>query len=183
MRITEAAEGLVVELPSPRRPVAVVLLAGWLAAWVVGLGFVSQQFAEGGGSGRDWVFLIGWAGSWLAAGAAGAAYLSWLLAGRERITLAADELRIRRGVWRFGITRRYPLAKVTELRTFGRELAPVLSVALGLAGRGASGVRFRCGGRVVLFARALEEPAAHALVDRLRARHAFPRAAGRQPAA
>ena len=178
-RVLETAAGLVVEVPSPRRPVAVVLLAGWLAAWVIGLGFVSQQFAQGDGIGRDWAFLIAWAVLWLAAGVATAGYLAWLVAGFEHITLADGVLSIRRSVGAVGITRTYPLANVTELRTFGREVEPVTAAALGLAGRGASGVRFRCGDRVVFFARALDEPAAHALIDVLRAHYAFPGSHGR----
>ena len=182
-RVMETAAGLVVEVPSPRRPLSVVLLAGWLAAWVIGLGFVSQQFVQGDGMGRDWVFLIAWAVLWVGAGVAAAGYLAWLVAGFERITLSEGVLGIRRSVGRVGITRTYPLANVTELRTFGRDVAPVLAAALGLAGRGASGVRFRCGDRVVLFARALDEPAAHALIDVLRAHYAFPGSHGHQPAA
>jgi hypothetical protein len=181
-RVQETEAGVVVEVASPRRPVAVVLLAGWLAAWVIGLGFVTQQFVQGDGVGRDWAFLIAWAVLWLAAGVAAAGYMAWLIAGLERITLGGGMLAIRRSVGSVGITRTYPLGNVTELRTFGRDVAPVLAAALGLAGRGASGVRFRCGDRVVFFARALDEPAAHALIDVLRAHYAFPGSHGRTSA-
>ncbi len=181
IHVHETAGGLEVELPSPRRPVAVVLLAVWLAAWVVGLGFVTQQLVQGDGIGPDALFLVCWAALWVIAGALSAGYLAWLLAGCERITLAADRLRIRHAVWRAGITRTYVLADVHELRTFGRELAPVLAAGMDLAGRGSSGVRFNYHDEVVLFARALDEPAAHALVERLLAHHAFPDAHGHQP--
>jgi hypothetical protein len=181
IHVRETAGGMEVALPSPRRPVAVVLLAVWLAAWVVGLGFVTQQLVQGDGIGPDAWFLVGWAVVWLVAGAVSAGYLAWLLAGCERITLDGDQLRIRRAVWRVGITRTYATADVHELRTFGRELAPVLAAGLELAGRGASGVRFNYRDDVVLFARALDERAAHALVEQLLAHHAFPDAHGHQP--
>ena len=177
----DTANGVVLELPAPRRPVAVVLLAVWLAAWVVGLGFVSQQLVQGDGIGPDALFLVVWAVVWVLAGAVSAAYLAWLVAGRERITLAADELCIRRGVGRLGVTHTYATADVHELRTFGRELSPLLAAGMDLAGRGSSGVRFRYRDDVVLFARALDEHAAHALVERLLAHHAFPDAHGHQP--
>ena len=115
-----------------------------------------------------------WAGVWLAAGAVSAGYMAWLVAGHEQITLDGDALRIRRAVWRAGITRTYALADVRELRTFGREVPPVLAAGMELAGRGASGVRFIHRDRVVRFARALDERAAHELVEQLNAHNAFP---------
>jgi hypothetical protein len=178
IHVRETACGVEVELPSPRRPAAVLLLAAWLAAWVVGLGFVTQQLVQGDGIGPDALFLVVWAVVWVIAGALSAVYLAWLLAGCERITLDGDQLRIRRAVWGAGITRTYAIADVRELRTFGRELAPVLAAGLDLAGRGSSGLRFNYRDDVVLFARALDERAAHGLVERLLAHHAFPGAHG-----
>jgi hypothetical protein len=177
--VHETAGGVVVDLPSPRRPVTVLLLALWLAVWVVGLGFVSQQFVQGDGTRPDWAFLIVWALLWLAAGAASAIRLSWLVAGAERITLDEVALRIRRGAWGFEFTRTYPVADVHDMRTFGREIPLVLAVALDLAGSGSTGVRFRCGDRVVRCARALDEKAAHALVGVLLAHRNFPGSHGR----
>jgi len=183
-RVAERGDDLVIDLPSPRRPVTAFVVGVWLVGWGVGLVFVVQQFQTGEPTRADQLFLAGWLAVWLAAGAAALAWLGWLLVGRERVTLTPQEIRIRHGVFGRGVTRRYALAGLSELRTFGREVPPLLAAGLDFAGRGASGVRFRHGGRVVRFARALDESSAHALVDVLRTRLSAGRSEGRsQPAA
>jgi hypothetical protein len=164
---------LVVDLPSPRRPVTVGVLAFWLVGWAFGLTFMVQQLASPGPFSLDRAFLLAWMLLWGAAGLGVIAYLAWLLAGRERVLLERDALAIRRGVWGIWWTRRWPLDSIHKLRTFGREISPVIAFGLDMAGRGASGVRFESGGHVVRFARTLSEHDARAIVDMLRARHAF----------
>jgi hypothetical protein len=184
-RVIDAGPGLAVEMPSPRRPLTALALCGWLAGWAVGDVFVAQQFAGGEVFGPERAFLVAWALVWALAGVAAAAYVAWLLAGRERVTLAGGMLTLWSGIGPWGIGHAYPVAEIRELRPFGREVAPVLAAGLELAGRGASGVRFRHGDRVVRFARALDEPAARALVELMRAHPGFARGAERseQPAA
>jgi hypothetical protein len=53
----------------------------------------------------------------------------------------------------------------------------MIALGLDVAGRGASGVRFESGDRVVRFARSLGESDARAVVELLRARHNFEREA------
>lgn len=177
-RVRETTAGVVIELPSPRRPITILALTAWLAGWVVGLAFMLQQYRGGEPFDADRVFLVAWAGVWLVAGLGATGYLAWLVAGRERITLAGSGLTVWRGVARWGVRHEYPVAGITELRPFGREVPPLLAAGLDLAGRGSSGVRFRCGGRVVRCARALDEHAARALVDVLRSHAPFPAAPG-----
>jgi len=174
-QVREVAGGLVVDLTSPRRFLTALIVAAWLVGWAIGVAFLLQQLRGGEAMGPDRWFLYGWSVAWLAAGGFAAGYLAWLVAGRERVTLDGERLRIWRGVGRLGVTHDFPLGAIHELRTFGRDVVPLLAVGLDFAGAGASGVRFRFDGRVVRFARALEEPEAHALVDRLRAAYPFPR--------
>ncbi|HTR97444.1 MAG TPA: hypothetical protein VMH61_06035 [Candidatus Acidoferrales bacterium] len=172
-RVADHGDELVIDLPSPRRPVTAFVVSLWLLGWSVGLAFVAQQFQSGEPTRGDDAFLGAWLVLWLAAGVLAIAWLAWLVAGRERVTLTPEAIRIRRGVLAWGFTRSFALAGMSELRTFGREVPPLLAAGLDFAGRGASGVRFRHGGRVVRFARALDEPAGHALVDLLRSRLAI----------
>lgn len=166
---------LVVDLPSPRRPVAVGILSLWLAGWAFGVAFMLQQLFSPGAFGFERAFLLAWMVLWAAVGVGVMAYLAWLVAGRERVSLEGGALVIRRQVLGVGPTRRWPLASIRRLRTFGREIPPVVALSLDVSGRGASGVRFESGGRVVRFARTLGEPDARAVVERLRARHDFER--------
>lgn len=168
-RVSDVPGGIVVDLASPRRLLTAIIVGLWLAGWIVGLSFALQQFRGGEVLDSDRVFLLAWSAIWLAAGVFAILYLAWLVAGRERVTLREGRLSIWRGVWGVGYAREFAASGVEELRTFGRDVVPLLAAGLDFAGQGASGVRFRCAGHVVRFARALDEPEAHALVDRLRA--------------
>ena len=171
--VRETPEAFVVELRSPRRPITAFVLAAWLVGWALGLVFVVQSLLEASAPALgDRAFLVVWVGLWLAAGVAAMAWLAWVVAGRERVTVSATELRIRRSALGAGFTRRYPLAGIAHLRTFGRDLPPLLAMGLDVSGQGASGVQFEYGGRIVRFARVLDERTAHGLVGLLRS-HAF----------
>lgn len=161
---------LVADLPSPRRPVTIGVLSLWLVGWAFGVVFMVQQLLLPGPFGPDRAFLLGWLLLWIGAGVGVMAYMVWLQAGRERISIEGDALVIRRGVLGIWRARRWPLASIRHLRPFGREILPVIALSLDFSGRGASGVRFESGGQVVRFARALSEHDARALVDRLRSR-------------
>lgn len=161
---------LVSDLPSPRRPVTAAVLGVWLGGWAFGLAFMVQQLRAPGPFGGDDVFLLLWLLAWIAAGLGVIAYLAWLLLGRERVWIADGRLVLRRAVGPLGVTRRWPLESIHHLRTFGREIPPMIAFSLDLAGSGASGVRFESGGRVIRFARSLTEHDARAIVLRLRAR-------------
>ena len=166
---------LVADLPSPRRPVTIGVLSLWLVGWAFGVVFMVQQLASPGPFGADRAFLLVWLLLWAAAGFGVMAYMVWLHAGRERVSIEGDALVIRRGVFGLWRARRWPLASIRRMRPFGREIPPMIALSLDFSGRGATGVRFESGGQVVRFARALSEHDARALVDRLRARHEIDR--------
>ena len=174
---------LVVDLPSPRRPVTVGVLSLWLVGWGFGIAFMAQQLSSPGPFTIDRAFLLAWLLLWAGAGLGVMVYLAWLTVGRERVLIAADHLVIRRGVWGLWWVRRWRLDSIRRLRPFGRGVPPVIALGLDVAGRGASGVRFESGDRVVRFARSLGESDARAVVDLLRARYRFEDgAAGRESA-
>lgn len=173
LQVRESAACLELDLPSPRRPVMAFVMAVWLVGWALGLVFLAEQFASGALINAARLSLAIWCGVWLAAGALGAIWTLWLVVGRERITLDEHALSIRHSVLGVGFTRAYPLAGITELRTFGREIPPLLAAGLDFSGRGASGVRFHAAHRTVRCARALDELAARSVVATLRARHPF----------
>ena len=168
---------LVVDVPAPRRPVTVGVLSLWLVGWAFGIAFMTQQLASPGPFTIDRAFLLAWMMLWAAAGLGVIVHLAWLTAGRERVLVDGPYLVIRRGVGRVAWDRRWRLDSIRRLRPFGREVPPMIALGLDVAGRGASGVRFESGDRVVRFARSLGETDARAVVDLLRARHNFEREA------
>jgi len=171
--VNETPDGLVVDLPSPRRPLMAFVMGAWLIGWAFGFVFMVRQFGTGGPFGVTRTFLLLWCAGWLAAGVWGVGWLAWLVAGRERVSLTATSLVLWRGCFGVGFTRTFPLDAIRGLRTFGREVPPVVAAGLDFTGRGASGVRFVAGGRTVRFARALTETDARVVLDALRARYAF----------
>lgn len=173
VQVHETSEQVTFDMPAPRRPLMAFFMASWLVGWAYGIVFMSQQFFSGAPFGADRIFLAVWCGFWLAAGGWGATWLAWLLAGRERVTLDRTSLRIRKSVFEVGFTATYPLSGITQLRTFGREVPPLLAAGLNFTGRGASGVRFSLRNRTVRFARALDELTARSVVDTMRAHHPF----------
>lgn len=166
---------IVADLPSPRRPVTIGVLSLWLVGWGFGVVFMVQQLLLPGPFGADRAFLFAWLLLWVAAGFGVMAYIVWLHAGRERVSIEGDSLVIRHGVFGLWRARRWPLASIRRLRPFGREIPPMIALSLDFSGRGATGVRFESGGQVVRFARTLNEHDARSLVDRLRARPEFER--------
>lgn len=180
-REAAARAQLVSDLPSPRRPVTLAILSLWLVGWAFGVGFMVQQLFEPGPFGFDRAFLLAWLLVWVAAGALVVGYIAWLAAGRERVTLEDGALVLRRGLFGMWWTRRWPLGSIRRLRTFGREIPPMIAFGLDVAGRGASGVRFESRGEVVRFARTLDEHEARAVVNRLRALHEFEPEAPAEP--
>lgn len=171
-----AAPGeLVADLPSPRRPVTVGVLSLWLVGWAFGVVFMVQQLLSPGPFSFDRAFLLAWTLVWAAAGFAVMGYMTWLVAGRERVSVEGGALVIRRGVLGLWWARRWPLESIRRLRTFGREIPPMIALSLDFSGRGAAGVRFESGGQVVRFARALGENDARTIVELLRSRYDFDR--------
>ena len=168
---------LVVDLPAPRRPVTVGVLSLWLVGWAFGIAFMTQQLSSPGPFTIDRAFLLAWMLLWAGAGLGVIVHLAWLTAGREHVLVDGPYLVIRRGVGRLAWDRRWRLDSIRRLRPFGREVPPMIALGLDVAGRGASGVRFESGDRVVRFARSLGESDARAVVDLLRARHNFEREA------
>lgn len=168
---------LVVDLPAPRRPVTVGVLSLWLVGWAFGVAFMTQQLSSPGPLSLDRAFLLAWMMLWTAAGLGVIVHLAWLTTGRERVLIENGHLLISRGVGNLWWTRRWRLDSIRRLRPFGRGVPPVIALGLDVAGRGASGVRFESGDRVVRFARSLGESDARAVVDLLRARHDFDREA------
>ncbi|MFN8588398.1 MAG: hypothetical protein U0704_11440 [Candidatus Eisenbacteria bacterium] len=185
VHVSENAEQVQFDMPGPRRPLMALALVAWFVGWAYGVVFMKQQFFSGAPFGLDRVFLLVWSGFWLAAGGWGATWLAWLVAGRERVTMDERALHLRKSVFGVGFTQTYPLSSITQLRTFGREVPPLLAAGLNFTGRGASGVRFCSRNRTVRFARALDELTARSVVETLRARYPFDDAvaASAQPAA
>lgn len=173
VHVREDADRVVFDMPAPRRPLMAIAMSAWLVGWAYGVVFMAQQVFSGSPFGLDRVFLVVWSGFWLAAGGWGATWLAWLLVGRERVVMDAKALHLRKSVLGIGFTSTYPLSSVTQLRTFGREVPPLLAAGLNFTGRGASGVRFCSRNRTVRFARALDELTARSVVESLRARHPF----------
>jgi hypothetical protein len=119
-RVESIGGGIDIVMPSRRSYVMATFIGLWLAAWIYSIVAIVPQMLVGlphaKGTPPPLAFLIIWTIFWLGGGAFALAIFAWLVAGHERVTIAADTLAVRREVFGIGFTRRYALASVRALR-------------------------------------------------------------------
>jgi hypothetical protein len=116
--IEPTPDGLTVVMPAPRAGCAVAFLGTWLAGWLVGeLSALRALAAEAAHLTPASAFVGFWLLGWTLAGAATAAVLAFVLDGAEVLTLAPDALVRRAEAFGRGLTWRYELGRVRDLRT------------------------------------------------------------------
>ena len=119
-RIESIGGGIEIVMPSRRSVIATGFIGIWLAFWIFSIVGILPQMLIGlphaKGTPPPLAFLILWTVFWLAGGAFAFAIFAWSVAGRERVTIAADTFAIRREAFGIGLTRRYALASVRALR-------------------------------------------------------------------
>lgn len=175
--ISHTFEGPRIEIPARRSWFLIAFLGVWLSGW-----FLGEAFALGtvlswllgwqlGGpfSGEDVVsaapslFLLFWLAGWTLGGGFALYTLLWNLVGKEVVTLDSQALTHRRQVGRFGLTRRYDVTQVKDLR-----LAPPQRSRRGAHGTPFGGIiAFDYGSRTVRFAQGIDEAEAKDLIELL----------------
>jgi len=116
-RIESIPGGIGITMPSRRSVFLAVVVAVWLAFWV--LPFIGVLPIDPGRTTTSHaatapppVFFIPWG----IGGVFALTLLAWTTAGRERVTIDADTLAVRREALGVGYTRRYAVASVRALR-------------------------------------------------------------------
>ncbi len=167
-------EGLEIVIPAPRNLFALVFLGTWLMAWIVGEVSALAGLGSGGRLAPD-AFLALWLAFWTVGGCfAGYSWL-WMLAGKERILMGASSLRVKRDSLGLGRTRAYALHRIRNLSVATGPILPsdprAVFKAWGIIG---GRIAFDYEGKTIRFGSSLEEAEARMIVDRMRARFAFP---------
>jgi hypothetical protein len=112
-RIQELGDTLVVTFRPRRSWGELLFLSFWLAFWTFG-GLAALYGLAGAGPGGR-VFLLLWLSGWAFGEVFVAVQIAWQLAGREFLTVTANQLEVRKQVGRFDRTRRLHVLAVDDV--------------------------------------------------------------------
>jgi len=173
-------EGLEIIIPAGRNLFAVVFLGVWLVGWLAGevtaLARLARLagIASAGNVAAD-LFLLVWLTFWTIGGYFAAYTWLWMLVGKERILMGASTLCVKRDILGLGRTRTYELFRIRNLRVAAQADVPrVPRVAFRPWGAMGGLIAFDYEGKTIRFGGAIEAAEARMIVERLKARFAFP---------
>ena len=121
--LTDTTLGLVVTIPVKRNRFALLFLPVWLVGWAFGEAVAAANLIDGDVAPEARVFLMVWLAFWTLGGGAAVLAVLWMLAGRERITLGAAELGIRRELFGLGREKKYELVHCRNVRVSAATLS------------------------------------------------------------
>ena len=170
-------DGLEIIIPAGRNLFAVVFLGVWLVGWLAGevtalAGLAG--IASAGNVAAD-LFLLVWLTFWTIGGYFATTTWLWMLVGKERILMGAGTLCVKRDILGLGRPRTYELFRIRNLRVAAQADVPrVPRVAFRPWGAMAGLIAFDYEGKSIRFGGAIEAAEARMIVERLKARFAFP---------
>jgi hypothetical protein len=178
--IRDEPEGLTFLIPARRSRYMRVFLPIWLAGWAIGVlaGFLRLALNVVSGSPTPSTLVV-WLVVWTVGGLVVALLWLWMLAGRERVVLTTERLRIRYELFGRGFSREFALADVRDLRVSYEPLswwAASPRARLMWWGIGGGTVLFDHGARTVRFGAGVDEAEGELLVRRILERHPIPSA-------
>jgi hypothetical protein len=171
-RIESIAGGIGIVMPSRRSVFLAIVVSVWLLFWL--LPFAGIIPIESGGMTMTHaatpppIFFIPWSIGGLFA----LTLLAWTTAGRERVTIDADTLAVRREAFGLGYTRRYAVASVRALRVVDNASS---STSFGGFGRGdpfglrTGSIAFDYGAKTIRFGSGVDPAEAKYILSRVAA--------------
>lgn len=175
--ITETRNGLEIVIPAKRNNSLLAFMGFWLIGWAVGEVAALHTLILGGAKEEltlVTIFLLAWLGFWTVGGASAIGSWLWMLRGKERITLQATHLTIKKDLFGFGRLREYDLQHISKLRvapaTFNMS-APASAWESWGAGGGV--VAFDYGPTTVRFGSSIDEAEGLQIVESFGSHHNF----------
>jgi hypothetical protein len=170
-------EGLEIIIPAGRNLFAVVFLGVWLVGWLVGEVTAIAGLAGIASAGNTAVapFLLVWLTFWTIGGYFAAYAWLWMLVGKERILMGASMLCVKRDILGLGRRRTYELFRIRDLRVVAQADMP-RAPRIAFRPWGAAGglIAFDYEGKTIRLGGAIEAAEARMIVERMKARFAFP---------
>ena len=117
--IEDGPDGIRVVMPVPRIGCVAVFLSLWMCGWAMGEVSAIRSLLAGGLLNPGGLFLLVWLVGWTAGGVVAGAILFATIDGREILTIDGSVVRRRVEAFRWGLSWRYPLDKVSNFRTTG----------------------------------------------------------------
>lgn len=170
--IQDVGMDLVILVPSKKNWFVLLFLGAWLFGWVYGLVSALEmlKYFDVNNPGAE-LFTMVWLVGWTIGGAFAIYIFLWGLVGKERMTLDGRVLRLKRDIWGFGKTRRYPWNEVKNLRpNEEKEFFGSWKWGMSLYGLGAGSIAFDYGMKTVKFATALDPPEVHHILEKIHSR-------------
>lgn len=164
-QIVDASSGPEIRIRAPKNWWPIIFLPVWILGWTAGGIFALREFVAGS---EPRLFLGLWLVGWLGGELLAILTWSWMVFGREVLSVRQGLFTIGREVGRFAIKRRYPLHEISNLRASGWFGSPFLkSGSLQYWGLSGGTIAFDRKGKSVRFGLSLEEPEARAVVNEL----------------
>lgn len=172
-KIEDGLDGLRFVFPPQRNVFVMGFLPLWLVGWFLGEIFAIKSLMNGESFS---LFLGVWLAFWTFGGISAMFSLLWMVAGKEVVQIKSGVLALGRGILGIGITKKYDLAHLTNLR-----VSPLSDIQknsknnkspLGQLG---GVVAFDYGAKTVRFGGAIEEAEGKMVVDMISRRHGFSR--------
>lgn len=133
--IEDSPTGLRVIMPVPRVGCVMVFIGAWMLGWVAGeLSALNALFNQGAFFSAGTVFLLVWLAGWTVGGVLFGSILLLMVDGREILSFEPGLVRRRVEFFRWGLSWRYPLESVTNLRPTGDESGVKSFVSFDYAG-------------------------------------------------
>ena len=170
-------EGLEIIIPASRNLFAVVFLGVWLVGWLVGevtAIAVLAGLVSAGNAAAD-SFLLVWLTFWTIGGCFAATTWLWMLVGKERILMGTSTLYVKWDILGLGCTRTYELFRIRDLRLAAQANVPKIPRVTFRPWGATSGlIAFDYEGKTIRLGGAIEAVEARMIVERMKARFAFP---------
>jgi len=181
--ILEEGSTLKIAIPSRKNLFTVIFLGAWMVGWAFGEASVAGELIEALGgflpnssgaeqpiSGGIDLFMLAWLTGWTIGGVFALYTLLWQLAGRERIEVSYESIKVQRAVFGLGRVKEYLAAHVKGLR-----VAPPLDSnnqlgrlrSLGMLGASGGVLAFDYGAETSHFGEGIDEAEAKQILEKI----------------
>jgi hypothetical protein len=168
----DVADGLEVVIPAKRSAFIVLFLGFWLIGWACGEVFAAKELLNPRLPNSPDLFLLAWLGAWTVGGAFAIYTWVWAVSGRERVTLSPTVLTLSREVLRYGRSKDFDLAHVSNLRAAPQSFSPFdMSAGFQMWGLSGGPIAFDYGAKTFRFGASLDEAEARKVVSALASRN------------
>jgi len=165
-KIIDTGGKLQIIIPSEKNRIAIIFLSCWLTGWAVGEVFAIFLSVKGIDNKFAKWFILFWLCGWTIGGFFAFLSLSWMIAGKEIITIYMGILKIERKVLNLGSAKEYSLLEARNFRIDNaiKDIKPE-SLELKVQKPSSGNLVFDYGKLTVKFANGIDEEEAKSILE------------------